>query len=654
MSKLQIKNKEVNSYLALAGNIGIVMILFSICRILFYLFNLKLFSDVVFSEMMRMMWGGLRFDFSAIVLINSVYVLFFFLTFRLKYNAVVQKIFKYWFVATNSVALALNCIDMAYFPFTLRRTNSSVFSEFKGEGSLASLIFDMLAEYWYIALIWIAFVLILCFFYLKMKPPKRVKGWKQQLQYYATTIAAFALTVAVMFIGFRGDYRQYSRPITLSNAGDYVHRALDVGIVLNTPFCIIKTVGKKTVEKLHFFDSQTALEAVYNPLHRPKPEADFIPKNVVVIIWESLSREFVGALNKNVENYDGYTPFLDSLLQRSATFEYSYANGRKSIDALPSITASIPFVSDPYILSPYSGNFLDGIGTLLKRKNYHTSFFHGAHRGSMGFDAYMRIIGFENFYSEEDYNAAHPAAKGGWGVWDEEFLQFMAGELNKTEEPFCSVVFTLTSHHPFVLPERYDGVFKEGPTPLMRCIGYTDYALRRFFETISKEPWFENTLFVITADHANHVSLPQNQNSAGQMSVPIIFFDPNGSLEGVYPYVAQQTDIMPTVLSLLNFDEPYVAFGENALDTTIQHFAINRLSETFHVYYQQYCLMSDLELENVRLFDLKKDPMLKSRIEEDFPETAEMLLTRLKGFLQQYNNRMIDNCLTPACEKDLL
>ncbi|MDR0363735.1 MAG: LTA synthase family protein [Bacteroidales bacterium] len=653
MSKMRLENRKVNSYFALLGNIGIVMILFSVCRVLFYLFNLHLYSAVTFQEMLRMMWGGLRFDFSAVMMVNSVYIVFFFLTFQFKFNSIAQKIFKYWFVITNSIALMANCIDMAYFPFTLKRTNISVFGEFKGEGSLASLVFDMLIDYWYIVLIWGVFVFILSIGYLKMKPVNKIIGWKSYLKYYALTLVGFVVAATIVVVGIRGDYRKYSRPITLSNAGDYVNRALDIAIVQNTPFCIIKTIGKTAPEKLYYFDSLENLESVYNPAHYPESKGEFIPKNVVIIIWESFSREFVGALNKHVDNgnYEGYTPFIDSLLQYGATFEFSYANGRKSIDALPSITASIPFVNDPYILSPYSGNFLDGIGSLLKRKGYNTSFFHGAHRGSMGFWAFMNLTGFDHSYAEEDYLAAHAAEKGGWGIWDEEFLQYTAEEINKIEEPFCSIIFTLSSHHPYVLPKKYDGVFKDGPTPLHRCIGYTDYSLRRFFETISKEPWFENTLFVITADHANHVVFPENQNSIGQMSVPIIFFDPNHTLEGIYPHVAQQTDIMPTILDLLNFDEPFVAFGQNAFDTTIQHFATNRLSDTYHVYYQQYCLMSNIELNDIRLFDVKQDPMLWKRLENERPEMTKMLLDHLKGFLQQYNNRMIDNCLTPACDR---
>ncbi len=74
---------------------------------------------------------------------------------------------------------------------------------------------------------------------------------------------------------------------------------------------------------------------------------------------------------------------------------------------------------------------------------------------------------------------------GYWAIWDEEFFQYFAGKLSGFPQPFISVIFSATSHHPFILPERYTGKFPEGPHPINRCIGYTDMAVRRFFESAS-------------------------------------------------------------------------------------------------------------------------------------------------------------------------
>lgn len=644
---INFKNREIHSYLALCGNIALVMVLFTICRILFYLFNLDIFPNITFRQFGIMLWGGLRFDFSAVMVINSIYMILWIITLRLKNRPVVQKILKYWFVVSNGIALMTNCIDIGYFPFTLRRTNLSFFSEFKNEGSLITLVWEMLIDYWYIALIWIAFIFVLSFFYLKAKPVSKPIGTKENLRYYLSSFIALAVTLVIGIFGIRGDFRKNSRPITLYTAGEYVSHSLHIGIVHNTPFCIVKTIGRKPPEKITYFATEAELASVFDPVHYPDTTKMFTPKNVVIIIWESLTREFIGSLNRDLDNgnYTGYTPFIDSLLLHSLTFEYTYANGRKSIDALPSIMASIPSSQESYIFSSFSGNYIRTMGALLKEEGYHTSFFHASHRASMGFSTFMNLHGFDYCYCEEDYPKT-PDVRSKWGVWDEEFLQFMALKLNETPEPFCSVVFTLTSHHPFELPERYDGIFKEGSHPLYRCIGYTDYALKRFFETVSQEAWFENTLFVITADHASIPAFPENQNSVGQMSVPIIFYAPGQNLTGTYPYVTQQTDILPSVLSFLHYDKPFVAFGQNALDTTITHIAINYIGNAHHVYYQHYVLMCSENLSILGFYDLKKDPLLQVSVENEHPEIVDMLLRHLKGYLQQYNNRMFENRLT--------
>ncbi|HCW07650.1 MAG TPA: sulfatase, partial [Cytophagales bacterium] len=115
------------------------------------------------------------------------------------------------------------------------------------------------------------------------------------------------------------------------------------------------------------------------PVHNPVDSIRFTPKNVVILILESFSKEFVGAYNKNIDggNYKGYTPFLDSLIGVSDSYQFSLANGRKSIDAMPSVICSIPSIEVPFVLSHFSGNKVNSLATLLKTKNYYTAFFHG-------------------------------------------------------------------------------------------------------------------------------------------------------------------------------------------------------------------------------------------------------------------------------------
>lgn len=181
-----------------------------------------------------------------------------------------------------------------------------------------------------------------------------------------------------------------------------------------------------------------------------------------------------------------------------------------------------------------------------------------------------------------------------------------------------------------------------------KCIRYADHALRRFFESASREPWFDNTLFVITADHTNQSCLPQYQSDLGLFSVPIIFYAPGDStLRGLRSdIIAQQTDIMPTVLGYLGYDRPYVAFGCDLLATPP--------AETWAVSYNglyQY-VKGDymVQFDGDRLhavYRFKEDPLLKNNLLNVAPvDTIAGIEKELKAVIQQYMQRMNGNRLT--------
>ena len=223
-------------------------------------------------------------------------------------------------------------------------------------------------------------------------------------------------------------------------------------------------------------------------------------------------------MNKDLDNgtYKGYTPFLDSLISVSKTFTVSIADGHKSIEAMPSVLASIPSLETPYIISPYANNTIQGLAELLGNKGYYTAFFHGAPNGSMGFDSFSKMAGFQDYYGKDQYPNPEDF-DGVWGIWDEPFFKFFEHKLDNFKRPFFVSIFSVSSHHPFKVPEKYEGKFKKGPVPILQTIGYTDMALREFFNAASKEPWFDSTLFVLTADHTNELVHEVYQNDFGNL-----------------------------------------------------------------------------------------------------------------------------------------
>jgi phosphoglycerol transferase MdoB-like AlkP superfamily enzyme len=509
---------------------------------------------------------------------------------------------------------------------------------------MAGLWLKFFIDYWYAALFFVLIFLLMIYLYNKV----RYSGpqLRNRKAYYITGVLAIPVIAYLIIGGMRGGFRHSTRPITLSNAGEYVKDPKHISIVLNTPFAIMRTVGKTKVQKVNYF-SPEEVDKIYSPVHTPADTLTFKPKNVVVLILESFSKEFFGFYNRDKYNgtYNGYTPFLDSLIQHSKTFEYSFANGRKSIDGLPSVVSSIPSLGVPYFLSPYSGNQINSLASLLKKKGYHSSFFHGAPNGSMGFQAFMNLAGVEEYYGMNEY-ANDADFDGLWGIWDEKFLKFYGEKLNTFKEPFFSSFFSVSSHHPFKVPLAYEDEFKGGPLVIHRCIQYTDYSLKKFFEKVSKMPWYDNTIFVITADHtSSEMEFDETRTAWGFYSVPIIFFTPDGSLSGFEKQIIQQIDIMPTVLGYLNYDEPFVAFGRDAFKKDRDPFAFFFKDDTYHLCEDKWLLQFNGTTSR-GLFDLHSDRLMKNNLVAKEKDVVARMERRIKAIIQQYNNRMVEDRLT--------
>ncbi len=630
-----------NSLQLLAISFLFLLVLYALLRVGFYILNRPLFPQVDISSLLTMLIGGVKFDTVAILYVNILFIFFSILPIPFKYTSIYQQVCKWLFVVTNSIAIAFSLIDYAYYPFTLKRTTGTVFGQFSNEQNLGRLALDFMLGYWYLIIIFIGFVYLLVCFYdrMRLERPTKIK-WS----FYLFQSISFFLVIFLFIGGVRGGWAHSTRPITLSNAGDYVKNPEEMSIVLNTPFSMLKTLKAIQLKEQHYFTAEE-VNTLYPVVHEPKGGAPFQKLNVVFLILESFGKEHIGALNKDIDdgNYKGYTPFLDSLIGQSFTFSRSYANGRKSIDALPSVITGVPSVGEPFVLSIYSGNKTTSIAKLLGDEGYETAFFHGAPNGSMGFSAYTQLAGIKHYFGKNEYNN-DADFDGIWGIWDEPFMQFMADKMDDMQQPFFAGFFSLSSHHPFKVPAHYEGVFPKGPVALQEPIGYTDNALRQFFNKASKSDWYKNTLFVLCADHTSLSALPEYQTLPNTFAIPIVFYYPGGDLKGSSDKLVQQIDIMPTVLNYLNYPKPYFAFGFDALDNNKDNFVVNTTGETFNFFNGDYFMTYDGNKPS-SLYNLKTDRMLKENLVESNKAVSDSLTKKLHAFIQQYNYGMIHNKL---------
>jgi arylsulfatase A-like enzyme len=566
------------------------------------------------------------------------------------------------YLGINGLALATNLGDAVYFQYTARRTTIAFFSEFGADDQLGSIVGLEFVRHWYLVLLFVALMWFLWRCYVT--PTFRLtKGTVPIVRH----VLILAVAGYLCWAGMRGGFWD-NRPIKISTANQFIDKPNDASLILNTPFSLLRTIGKHSYVNPGYYQSRDELEAIYNPIHQLPSTIDDLrsKKNVVVIFLESFGREYVGSLNQEVlPGYRGYTPFLDSLMQEAVSFEYSYANGKSSIDAMPSALSGLPMFVESFVAASHATNHLGGMAACLDSLGYETAFFHGAPASSLGFQGFTRATGFQQCFSQEDYEAdkrtnGKADSDNWWGIWDEPFLQYFRMKMSDMKEPFMTALFTLSSHHPFHVPEQYQEVYQEEEMPIHKCIRYTDHALKLFFEAARKEPWFKNTVFVMTGDHTNMSNHAEYKSAINQFSTTLIIYDASRDLEpGIRKGIAQQTDILPTILNLVGYDQPYMAFGCDLLNTPAEEtWAVNYLDGVYQYCQGDYVLQFDGE-KTIGLYKLKdyrmeedlikklKDDKIKELENYKIKKIKEEMEGKVKAIVQQYMERMIDNRLVP-------
>ncbi len=632
---------QFRHYILLLKRLGIVMGLFTLCRILFFLFNYQLFSDISFLEFLKVMVFGWRFDLSAIFYINTLFILLHIIPNPWRDRKAYQRVLKTLFYAVNGIALFFEASDFIYYKFAQQRTSSHILGL---KNDILGLIPQFIHDFWYVLLICAVVVYLIERLYRKTASSTVAALAKPN--YLIQSITAIIIAGLWLLAG-RGGLQL--KPISPITATKYL-RVNDVSLITNTSFTIIYSMFHRELEIPEYFPENQLVES-FNPAHEltengSKIWADTLRKsahpNVVILLLESFSKEYTGYFNDG----DGYTPFLDSLMKQSMVFTQAYANGKHSIDALPAITIGLPaLMNDAYISSIYSTNRIEGLGKQLQEIGYTSYFMHGGNNGTMTFDYYADAVGIDHYIGRDEYNN-DADFDGNWGIFDEPFLQYVDKVLDSTSKPFCSIIFTLSSHHPFTIPKKYKGRFKEGPLPIIKSVSYADYALQQFFKTASKMDWFDNTLFLISPDHTGPLMREENKNRVGNYRIPIIAYLPGSNLKGSIDYTVQQLDIYNTILEFTGYTGRYVSFGNSLFDPDAYRYSVSQMDDIYQIIHHGYALQFDGS-KVVGYFNCLKDPTLSHNLTgSSIPLESEML-TKLKLIIQTYDEMLVNNKYYP-------
>ncbi len=602
----------------------------------FLIANYDLFYQVSFAEVIRGMIGSFRFAMSGTLFILAPFLILNLLPLHYKHNRYYQGFADLWYYAAALLFFIANGVDISYYPITHQRMSGTIFTYLGGmKSDFLRLLPSFLVRYWYLTLLAILGIFILFFVgkRLKLQAPKSVN-----IRYYIKQIVALLVFTPLIVLGQRGGLQP--QPLDIFHAGQYTSNNADA--ILNTPFVIMKTLNRQEIQEISYYTSEEALYAQFDPHHaykNPIFQGDKLP-NIVILILEGFSAEY----SKYLSGGDiGYTPFIDSLAQQGIAYR-GFSNSLVSMTGIPAIVAGFPnWMEEKYIVSRYSPNNLPSLPNTLKTLGYTSSFYHGGFNGTMGFDAFCAKIGFDEYVGKTEYNNDKDF-DGDWGIFDEPFMQFAAHRLKQetSTTPFFSVVYTLTSHDPFIIPKAYTNRFPKGTLPSHEAVGYTDYALRRFFETCSNKDWFENTLFIITSDHSSFVENEYYTSSLGAMEIPMIWYFPKQISPQKTSEIMQQIDLMPSLLHYVGYAEPFIAFGQSMFDTTVTPYTM-RLSNGDYQFVENGWVLNFIDGKSISLKKDQRDFAKLSNQMQHYPDTLQILENRVKALTQQYNSRVVRN-----------
>ena len=591
--------------------LSFVLLILEVYRILLLICNGESFPDFGVKEHIIGLW----FDCITIALFFLPFIFLSLIPLPLITEKIRSIVLFIVFTLSSAVVFLFNALDVAYFSYTHKRTSYDYLKFMLNSDETGSLAGDFIVEFWWLILFFIVSFVLLIFTYFKSKSVqvnfKQPKKWMY-----------FILTIALTIVIGRGGFQL--KPIGILESTNYVSIE-NSPAVLNSAFTLLKTYQFKGVEKKTFF-SDSEIKKYFNPIQTGNPQ-NLVKdsQNVVFILLESFGSMYCGP-----NNPESFTPFLDSILLKSMYFEHGIANGRTSMDALPAVISSIPmWMNESFILSSYSSNQFQGIPSILKGNGYSSAFFHGATNGSMRFDAFTSAAGFDSYYGRTEYNnEAH--FDGNWGIEDHHFLAWSLGQMDKMKKPFFSMVFTLSSHHPFTIPKDYRKKVKKGPEPLCATISYVDIALREFWNKAQEKSWFKNTIFIFCADHVGPTGRSDRSDLAWLHRVPIAFYHPTVSLPHIDSLVPfQQIDILPTLMDLLNIRSKYYAFGTSYFNK----------QKHPKIIYAQENLMAYQGTKDLLVWNLSS---MKKRSKSD-----DLEIKKMKAIYQQYTNDLIENKMTP-------
>ncbi len=618
---------QLDRPLVLLTQLGLVLLIFTVLRWIFFIAYGSSFPALNAGAFFWVNAQGLRFDAVTIVLANALWIMLSLLPVPWEQRAWWRGALRMLFIVVNCALIWVCCLDLPFYGFNGKRLTSDVLGQ--AEAGLRELP-GMMIRYWWATLPAIVLVILIVRFTRRKEEAVPSAPLPR--------LAVSVLLCALLFVAGRGGW-QY-QGLSPAHAADHVGSAW-APLVTNSAFTLGYSLTEPPLRQRAWFTAEE-LDRIMPLRYAIHGDSTAVRPNVVLLIVESMGREYLGSLNGNT----GYFPFIDSLCTHALVLTNAYANGERSNKSMCAILAGIPsFTDDAFMNTAYAGNAMEGLGTRVKEMGYSTAFFHGGINGEYKFDSFTKACGFDRYYGKDEFGD-DAFYDGHWGVYDEEFLQWSAERVNELPQPFCAAVFTLSSHDPFVIPDRYKGKFPSNGSDIHESLGYTDLSLRRFFDRVRTKPWFANTVFVITGDHTFQYNEhpARYTNPAGRFGVPIIFYAPDGRFSGSDQRVAQQLDLVPSILDAIGYEGTISSFGQSLFRRDRPNRAFIHLGGQYRLIEDDRMLMFDGEQPTAQ-YAYMNDTLCKRDLRPEESDRTQGMTEEMKAAIQRHAEIVLHNTM---------
>ena len=495
-------------------------------------------------------------------------------------HRLVYRFVAWWFCIFYSLAFMVSAANTPYFTYFFKNINSSIFLWFGYTATTAGMLFGEKSYWLHIFLYFILAggfawtVFKLTSFFIKrieQQPVGRIN-----VRSIVGCSVVWVVAVLLCLFGIRG--RRGYNPIKISEAY-YCNDSFLNQLGINPSFNLLTSVLddlRKENQELKLMPYAEAISYARTSIGiQGKVDSSYVLRrrvfstipqrrhNVVIILMESMSASFLRTFGQP----DELTPTLDSLYRCSLAFTNCYSAGIHTNHGLTASLYSFPALMFRNLMKGTVTPHWEGIPTILHREGYHNMFFmiHEAQYDNM--KAFFSTNGYDDIYSQENY--PKDSVVNSFGVSDHFEMNYALGKINaaaKRSNPFLATILTISNHPPYKVPLWFHARSKEAEKQIVE---YADWSIGQFLKAAQREPWYKNTIFVIYADHGKMVGKAEGELPVSYNHIPLLMFGPDVKPQ-LYDGLAQQVDIVPTVLGLLGLSYDYNGFGVDLLKTRRQ------------------------------------------------------------------------------------